>query len=304
MMKAYPKYNEFLATFGIDPRFEDFLYLIPFTLQSYMLYKLNQEVTIPFFKPWTKRYLNPEGPESDLIFYNKMADNFSAVVHYFIAFVLTCYIGAKYDLLPKVYGGNLDLFADSQPYFREIPFDLKMIYMFSFGHHTDRLIVHWITERHSATYYTMLCHHIVAFGIMVFAFQLKLMCFGIPVTLLFDLSDMMVHLARVLREINISLMHAKVVFFLMMVCWLFTRITGFAHEVLWPIVDHILTTKRVYPSEMIQAGIFFLITLALLLLLNMFWFFQIVKILKTNVIGTTQRIDYEDRKSTIHVHRN
>lgn len=303
ILSQFPRISAFLRQQGLDSSLGDFLYLIPFTVFSNLLYLFNRKVTIRYFRPYLTRVSDPQHKMSDEEYHGKCADYISASIHYIIAFSVTVFYGWKYGFLPKVYGGSLDLITKQNIALRDYPLDLRIVYMYAFGHHADRLIVHVLSKRSTATYHTMLCHHITTCGVMTMAFHMKMLMFGIPVTLLFDPSDAQLHVARFLRETSFKRMWSQSMFVWMVVTWFFTRIVGFAWEIIWPIIEHIRLSNHPYTAEFKVVSFFYLMCLSLLCVLNVFWFYQILKIFVSSVIMKKDKIEYEDRTLQEGTHR-
>lgn len=290
----FPAITDFLRKKNLESGLWEFLYLIPTSLISHLLFQLNRRVTINYLKPYLIRRSDPDHKMSDKDYYNKCADYLSGGIHYTIAFTLALYIAWKHGYLPRVYGGDLNLCDKQHSVIRDYPFDLRMMYLFAFGHHADRLLVHWLTKRSAPTYYSMLCHHITACGVMAMAYHMKYLMFGLPVILLFDPSDAQLHIARFLRETPFK-KSTHVVFLAMVFTWLLTRVIGYMWEIIWPILVIINRGEHEYFFTFPVVHFFYFFCMILLCILNVFWFYQILKILINTVIRKKDKIDYEDR---------
>lgn len=296
ILLQFPQITDYLDNQGLDPSLAEFFMLIPTTLLSWALFQFNRRVTIYYVEPYLIRTSDPEGKLSREEYLGKCADYISGFVHYTIASSVIAYICWKYDLLPKIHGGSLDLTTDPSIRNRDFPWDLKMVFIFAFGHHTERLITHMLTKRHSPTYLSMLSHHITACGVMAMAYHMKYLHFGMPVMLLFDPSDALLQLSRILRETPFKRTN-EAWFMFMVVVWLTNRIIGFFWEIIWPIILAYRRGKLPFYQAFPIAHMFYVFCLVLLCLLNVFWFYQIMKIVVSRIIKGKVKIDYEDRRS-------
>lgn len=297
ILTQFSKITDFLRKKNLESGLGEFLYLIPATLLSHGLFQFNRRVSILYLEPYLVRRSDPEHKLTRREYLNKCADYLSGAVHYTIAFSIAFYYAHKHGYLPRIMGGHIDLTIEENSRIRDYPFDLRMVYMFAFGHHADRLLVHWLTKRSSPTYHSMLCHHIVAAGVMAMAFHMKYLMFGFPVILLFDPSDAQLHLSRLLRETNArKTTHA--VFVWMVVTWFLTRVVGYFWEVIWPMLVIIYRGDHEYFWTFPVVHFFFIVCLTLLAILNVFWFYQILKILMSTVVRQEDKIEYEDRQSS------
>jgi hypothetical protein len=297
IIARFPTITEFLRKKNMDSGLWEFVYLIPTTLFSHGLFQFNRRVSIKFIEPHLIRRCDPEHKLSQQEYLNKCADYLSGGVHYVLAFAITFYFAWKHGFVPRVMGGDLDLSIEYNSRVRDYPFDLRMVFMFAFGHHADRLLVHWLTKRSSPTYYSMLCHHITACGVMAMAYHMKYLMFGIPVILLFDPSDAQLHISRLLRETNCR-KTTEVVFLWMVVTWLLTRVIGYFWEIIWPMLVIIYRGDHEYFSAFPVVHYFFFFCLMLLAILNVFWFYQILKITVSAIIMKKDKIEYEDRQGS------
>lgn len=297
ILLQFPEISDRLERRGYRAGIREFLIAVPMAVVSWVLFEFNRRVTIYRFESHLIRTSDPEGALSRTEYLNKCADYLSGAVHYAIDFALMTYEAWRVGLLPRVLGGNLDLGTEEAVAQRDFGMQTKVIFMYAYGHHIERLITHWITKRHSPTYHSMLTHHIITAAVMAMAYHMRYLMFGIPVIVLFDLSDGLLQLSRFLRETNFR-KATELTFLSMVVSWFAMRIVGF----FWEIILAVIATMKRGEHEFFMAfpvsHFFFFVALVLLCVLNVFWFYQIMKIVITNVIMKKTKIDYEDRQGT------
>lgn len=297
ILVQFPGITEFLDKRGFKVGISEFWVAIPMSLVSWALFEFNRRFTILYFESNLIRTSDPEGRLSRAEYLGKCADYLSGAIHYAIDFGLMTHEAWRIGLLPKVLGGNLNLWTEEAVAQRDFDTQTKVVFMYAYGHHVERLINHWITKKHSPTYHSMLTHHITTAAVMAMAYHMRYLMFGVPVIVLFDLSDGLLQLSRFLRETNFR-KTTELTFLSMVVSWFGMRIVGFFWEIILPIIATMKRGEHEFFFSFPVSHFFYFVCMVLLCLLNVFWFFQIMKIVVTNIIMKKTKIDYEDRQGT------
>lgn len=300
ILTQFPAISRYLDTRNLPTSFSEYLYAFPFSIFSFLLFQFNRTILIPKIKHIFINSNKSQNPSDLNQYYNKTADYLSGFIHYTISFVLMSLVAVRSQILPCIVGGslNLKIIENIQP--REMNFEVKFAFMFAFGHHFERLVSHLLSKHKSHTYYTMLNHHVCTIGVMMLAYHMKYLLFGVPVVVLFDLSDSFLQISRFLRETKFRAT-SEVGVLLMMVSWFIMRILAFFYEILLAVLFGIFMGQNQYFTLFPMTHVFFFISLFLLFLLNCFWFYQIVKVFVVWVVLKSDKIEYEDK---IHSEKN
>ena len=293
----FPQVFKMLENYSIKQDFYEFLWLIPGYLFSFLLYfplgNYLQQFWEKFLKTDTMR--DGESREQRLM---RCKSYLMASFYYLISFIVIFVVAKEEGILPMVYGGTLDLSVEQKLWPKRSSIAVRIIYLFSYGHHLERLLHHVYASYISSTFYTMLLHHIITVGLIAISFHTELCCFGIAVLMLLDLSDFLLQFVRFLRETTFAI-SSKIVFVVMLITWVQGRIIGLGWEVL-PAVFEMFLSRHIFVLQFNTLHLFYISGLSLLWVLNIFWFYQIVKIFVTVFVNKKTRLEYEDSHAKKH----
>ena len=287
----FPKVFKMLENYDIRQDFYEFLWLIPGYFFSYLLYFPLGNYLQKFWenKLTTKGARDDESKEQRLA---RCRSYLMASFYYVISFAVIFLVAKEDGILPFVYGGTLDLSAEQKLWPKRSSVSVRILYLFSYGHHLERLLNHIYAPHNPSTFYTMLLHHIITVGLIAISFHTELCSFGIAVLMLLDLSDFLLQFARFLRE-TVFTITSRVTFVFMLIFWIHGRIIGLGWEVL-PAVFEMFLSRHIFVLQFNTLHIFYISGLCLLWILNIFWFSQIVKIFVTLFVNKKTKLEYED----------
>ena len=287
----FPEVTRVLETYGIHSSGLKFFWIIPGYLFSYLLYfplgKILDRFWIGFLLPEGTR----EG-ENLKKRVKRMRTYLMASIYYSSSFLFVLIAAVYEGLLPILYGGDLDLAMEQKRWPRQTGVLVTIVYLFQYGHHLERLLNHAVNEYHSATFWTMSLHHILTVGMIAVSFQTRITHFGIAVLMMLDFSDCLLQLSRFLRETTFQ-GTAKVTFVFLVISWLHGRVLGLGWEVI-PAVVKMALSRHLFVHQFFSIHVFYVIGLCVFWLLNVFWFYQIVKIFVSVFIKKIFKFDYED----------
>ena len=287
----FPEVSRVLKTFGINFDLAGYLMVVPGIIFSWILYFPVGNLLMKYCKKYLKTQSSRD-TENDIEHFIRCRSYLMGAVYYLCSFVFTFIVAVQIGLLPKVYGGSLNLKEVHRTWPVQSDLMVKVVYMLSYGHHIERLLVHTYFNFKTATYFTMLLHHIIAVGLIAISFQTEYFHFGFPVLLLLDLSDCMLQLARFLRE-TVFQTQSKIMFVLMSISWMHGRVFGLCWEVL-PVVYSMVSEPSEFSKQFFTLHLFYFSSLFILTVLNIFWLFQILKIFVTVFVEGKTKLAYED----------
>lgn len=287
----FPEVSRVLKTYGINFDLTGYLMVIPGIIFSWSLYFPIGNYLTRFWLKYLKTQSSRDS-ESQLEHIKRCRSYLMGAIYYLCSFLFTFIVAVQIDFLPKVYGGSLDLKEVHRSWPGRSDLLIKLVYMLSYGHHLERLVVHLFFNFKTATYFTMLLHHFIAVGLIAISYQSEYFHFGFAVLLLLDLSDFMLQFARFLRE-TVFQVSSKVMFVLMAISWLHGRVFGLCWEVL-PGVYWIVSEPTEFAKQFFILHVFYFSSLFILAILNIFWLFQILKIFVTVFVERKEKLEYED----------
>ena len=289
----FPDVVRVLETYGIRFNSYELLWLIPGYLFSYSLYSPIGKT----FDPYWSGVLVSEGSregESHEKRIKRLRTYLMATIYYATSFVFTTLVALQEGYLPRVFGGTLDLKMEQNRWPKPAGNFVKILYLFEYGHHLERLFNHIYNDSNSPTFYTMLLHHIVTVGMIAVSYQNELKYYGIAVLILCDFGDTFLQASRFLRETQYK-NSAKICFVIMAVNWLQGRIIGLGWEVIPAVFDFVFS-RHSFVLRFFGMHFSYILMICTLWILNVFWFFQIVKIFISIFLKNKMKFDYEDSR--------
>ena len=291
ILMQFPDIIKTLAGYGVVFNIANYKWLIPGYIFSHLIYYTLGKLTMRFWRPLlsSKGTRDNETQEQRV---ERCQMYLMASIYYTSSFIFTFIVAQQEDMVPLVYGGNLDMNVHLKKWPQPASYMIQIAYFFSYGHHIERLVHHGVFNRHSATYYSMMLHHVITVGLIAISYQMEYCCYGIPVLLLLDVSDCLLHVARFLRETNYAIT-SKVTFVIMSVFWLQGRVFGLAYEILLAVFD-LCKKNTPFLKKYYGMHLYYFTGLFILWILNVFWLYQIVKVFVTVFVKKSTKLEYED----------
>lgn len=285
---------EFFREKDINPPLEEYWWMVPGFLLSFFIYKICTTVIIqkcvPIINPIN--YRQGETPEKRL---NRLGTYIYGTVYYTLSFGLLYYLtyGSRY--CPVSMGGTLDTKQGIAIWPYEVDRSVRIFYMLTLGHHIERAIYELTVQFHSKTFYIMVFHHFLTIGLIFLSFFMRHLVYGIPILLTHDFNDIFLCSSRFFRETRYPTL-ASFLFVLLMISWIYTRIYTYMAEVLYGIYCN-LFEDNYFLKEFYFTHLFFPPALVLLLIINIYWGFQIIRVAVTRFVKKKEGLPFEDKKS-------
>lgn len=289
----FEMYNFFKES-KMEVHFEEYWFTFLGGLFSYSVYKLCTTYLIKLWKP----YISPiivrenETPNQRM---HRLGDYMYKTFYYTWSFVTLFYMTYNTHFSPKEFGGSLEITKAFQLWPYEVSIQIRIFYMFTLGHHCERLIYEIVHNRKHSTFYTMTFHHIVTIMLIFLSFFTRHLMFGIPVMLTHDFNDIFLNMSRFLRE-SLYPGSASFAFLIMFISWFYTRIYIYLKYVVYGLAFGILNMNS-YIRRFLFVQVFFVPALISLLVLNLFWFFQIFRVFVWRFVKKDKNLPFEDFKT-------
>lgn len=273
--------------------FDEYFWIIPGVVGSYLLNLLSTKVIVHWFAPIIKKdgFRAGETAEQRLV---RLGNYIYGTIYYTLSTVSLVYMtfGSKFS--PVSYGGSLNTTDKIIPWPYDVSYPIRIFYMLTLGHHFERTLHELTHQFGSKTFYVMMLHHLLTIKLIFLSFFMRHLTFGIPVLLTHDVNDIFLNASRFLRETFFK-KTTSIVFSLLMVSWLYTRVYTFLVEVIFGAIYQMLFDKG-FLNRFLFSNIFFVPALIALYVLNVYWGFQIVKIAFLMLIQGKEKIPFEDAK--------
>ena len=113
----------------------------------------------------------------------------------------------------------------------------------------------------------MVLHHVLTVVLMMVSYSIRAFAFGFAVLITHEISDCLMYMTRLVRELTISKQALPIVFIAMVLTWTYTRSVIFISEVIYPLI-----TQVVFEFDVVRY-MFYLCVAGLLILgfLNTYW---------------------------------
>jgi hypothetical protein len=102
--------------------------------------------------------------------------------------------------------------------------EMRIFYIVQMGHHLHNLIKQLITKHNNGNWYEMLLHHYATFIAMLFSYWVNFEDCGIAVLLAHDFSDVILNLAKLIRDMRLSEIMVDILFVVLMASFLIHRV--------------------------------------------------------------------------------
>lgn len=291
ILMQFPDIIKTLEAYGVVFRIMNYKWLVPGFIFSHFIYFTLGKWTMRFWRPLLSAK-NTRDNETEEQRVDRCQMYLMASIYYSTSFVFAYLVAKQENLVPVVYGGNLDFNYHLKIWPLGTSEMIQIVYLFSYGHHIERLVHYGVYSRNSATYYSMMLHHVITVGLIAISYQMEYCAYGVPVLLLLDVSDCLLHAARFLRETNYSI-SAKVTFVVMSIFWLHGRVIGFGYEVVLAVFD-LCRKNSPFLLKYYGMHLYYFTGLFILWVLNVFWLYQILMIFVTVFWKKSTKLEYED----------
>lgn len=284
---------DFLREHLVIIHFEEYLWTIAGVLLSYGMYKLSTNVLIELWSP----YISPvivrqnETPAQRKL---RLGGYIYQTVYYTVSWGSLMYMTYDTVFCPPEFGGRLDITKSLTSWPYEVSYPIRLFYMLTLGHHIERQIHEFAHNRKSSSFYTMTFHHTVTIMLIFLSFYCRHLMFGIPVLLTHDFNDIFLNASRFLRE-SLFPGWASFFFLIMMVSWVYTRIWVYSRHVIWGVAYGALNLTE-FTRRFLFMQVFFIPALLGLLILNLFWAFQIFRVFLWRFVKKDKNLPFEDFK--------
>lgn len=272
--------------------FYEYLFLIPGAILSYSLYKLSTGYLIHKWKPYVSKEAvrQNETPDQRL---HRLGDYLYKGIYDSVSWSTFMYLTYGSIFVPHEMGGKLNIEKSLEMWPYEVGTPIRIYYMFALGHYFERLYYE-ATNKRNSSYYTMFFHHLVTIFLIFLSFYTRHLMFGIPIMLFMDINDVFLNVARFFRESQFTNL-ASTALVIMMVSWVYTRIYLYSKYILYGLffaVNH----QTPYIRKFFFLNFFFVPALVALFILNLIWFFQIIRVIIWRFVKKDKNLPYEDFK--------
>lgn len=284
----------FLAEHSVLVHFTEYLYMFVGVALSYGLYKFATTVLIERWKPFISPVVvrQNESPQQRLL---RLGGYIYQTFYYTLSWTSLMYMTRDTIFCPPEFGGRLDITKSLQIWPYEVSWPVRLYYMLTLGHHIERQIHELVHNRRSSSFFTMTFHHVVTIMLIFLSFYCRHLMFGIPVILTHDFNDIFLNAARFLRE-SLFPGAASFFFLVMLISWIYTRLWIYCRHVIWGLVYNALNLTE-FTRRYLFMQVFFIPALIGLLLLNLFWAFQIVRVFVWRFVKKDKNLPFEDFKT-------
>lgn len=278
---------------GLNSNWEDLVWIIPGFLHSYFAYILCTKVLSKYLRPFYRenKFRPYESDSSRLWRYGNLL---YGCYYYILSFAVLMWLVIGTEYCPKAYGGDLDLGNTIRIWPYEAPKSIRIFYMLTFGHHFERTVKE-INHRNQKTFWTLFFHHLLTLVLLGLSFVMKHYQYGVTILLIHDMTDIWLNLSRFFREfIEPFATMAKACFVVCVFAWFHSRIWMFTKEVF--IDGFLYSVMRIPPiiRSFLTAHMFYLVALFFLLILNVYWFMQMLRVIIILFINKKDNLPFED----------
>lgn len=246
----------------------NFLYIIPGFAFSRTLYIVVEKFSSSYIA--SNLAGKSKLKETHEVHVNRVVKLLYSMIFYALSTMCNYHLIRKYqsDHMLKFFGGQLNLepFLTNWPKLVATP--VLNFFVFSIGHHVERIVEHVTHSQKYQSYWTMLLHHVLTVSLMVNCFFHRQFEFGIPVLFLHDIADIAVNLCKFCREFKPLKFLVMPSYFLMLSVWIVTRNYIFSFEIVSPMILYttIPGVRRGFYSH-----VFASFGVCILMVLNIYW---------------------------------
>lgn len=285
---------DFLNEHNVIVQLSEYAWIVVGVVLSYLLYKFSTTVLINAWKPNISAtiFRQNETPQQRVL---RLGGYIYATIYYSLSWGSLLYMTHDTVFCPPEFGGHLDITKALSNWPYEVSKPIRLYYMFSLGHHIERLLHELAHNRKTTSFNTMTFHHVVTIMLIFLSFYCRHLMFGIPVLLTHDFNDIFLNGSRFLRESQYT-GSASVLVLIMLVSWFYTRIWIYCKHIGYGLLYNALNLTP-FTRRFLFMQVFFIPALLGLLLLNLLWFFQIVRVCLWRFIKKDKMLPMEDFKN-------
>lgn len=285
---------DFLNERNVIVQLSEYLYTPIGVVLSYLLYKFSTTTLINAWRPNISAtvYRQNESPEQRV---KRLGGYIYSSIYYTISWVSLLYMTYDTIFCPPEFGGRLDITQSLAIWPYEVSKPIRLYYMLTLGHHIERLIHELAHNRTTTSFNTMTFHHVVTIMLIFLSFYCRHLMFGIPVLLTHDFNDIFLNIGRFLRESH-YVNTASFFVVIMTVSWWYTRIWIYSKHILYGLLYNALNLTE-FTRRFVFMQVFFIPALFGLLILNLFWFFQICRVILWRFVKKEKMLPMEDFKN-------
>ncbi|CAF1139737.1 unnamed protein product [Adineta ricciae] len=168
-----------------------------------------------------------------------------------------------------------------------VPFDIKILYFIQCGFYIHSIYATLYLDSKRKDFYIMILHHVITATLIFVSYAIRYHRVGLLVLFCHDIADIWLELTKIVRYLNTKQDNrfeqaSYLGFSLLVVCWFTFRLYWYPLKVLY-------STGVVAVYRTLDRGLHlylpFNILLWILFLLNIYWFFLILKVLQNVVCG-------------------
>lgn len=283
----------FFAEHNVLIHLSEYWWMVPGVALSYGLYWVSTTVLIEWWRPFiTEPVRQNETTEQRTL---RLGGYIYQTVYYTVSWSSLLYMTYGTVFSPPEFGGKLDITKSISTWPYEVSWNIRLYYMLTLGHHIERLIHELGHNRRASSFCTMTFHHTVTIMLIFLSFYCRHLMFGIPVILTHDFNDIFLCGSRFLRESKF-VGSASFLFLIMMVSWFYTRIFVYSRHIVYGLFFNAMNMTE-YIRRYLFMQVFFIPALLGLLLLNLFWFFQIFRVFVWRFVKKDKNLPFEDFKT-------
>jgi len=277
-----PKFSIYDFKLGVIPTFLAFLY---------------KHLCIKIFYNWTKKRLDPvkfttEEEKSQRAEIGSIW--VSNIIYYSFSSILAFVLFKDSFFFPTMLGGSAqcsDIYKFA-PYVPHVP-NAVLFYQIQFGWHFHTLIDHIVYKWRDPKFWEMFLHHSVAVFLIFFSYLSNQVPVGILVLLTHDPSDIGLCWSRYHNDIKGKRKSLLIMIYLLFVfSWMYLRLFVFPKCV----VGQALVTLWNYQEDlMFPVYVYMIIMMSVLVVLHIYWFTYIIRILIIGVSSTKKEYNSYDK---------
>lgn len=186
-------------------------------------------------------------------------------------------------------GGATEMFK-GMPYVQNIPYGIEF-YMVQFACHLYTLIDYCVYKRKAVQFWEMFLHHSMAVFLIFFSYMTGGIRVGIMVLYVHDPCDVLVYGNRIFSELKNPWKPAQYFSYIcLIVGWVYFRLFAFPKAIVGAAFDYVLSGDL---GILYSPHLFMTLMLASLVILHIYWFICILKVLVNMVTGKKHYNDYD-----------
>jgi len=214
----------------------------------------------------------------------------------FFYFVTACIVGwcvlkdVEFMRKSLLCNGDLSKTFEDFPYFKKSEY-FNIYYLVQFGYHFESFVSQLLSKPKN-DYIEMVLHHIVTVLLIFLSYMSNYSNVGAPIMFLHDWSDIFTASSRMLLDAPGGKIPTVISFFILIASWIYSRLYVFPFEVIRLAGIKYLPRNNLYILLNIYShpyAPYFLVSMLLvLLLLHIYWFYLLMKIVYKLIVEKKQ----------------